>query len=268
MYMMIRTERSVAARVLVTVAAIVTLGGCAMKGDIRDLQTELMSELRALAARQDALITQLELESRSTQDTLRTQSNQIFDFRGEITRQMRQIGESLATLEALAGENQRGIVGVRDQLANLRRIQTAPRPGLVSDSTGVLAGGGGGDADQLYRTAQEHLGRGSLNTALMAFQQFLDDHPNHQLAPDAHFFLADILYQQDEHEDALDAFREIQSRFPTAAKVPDALYRIARIQIEMDDVDDAIETLERIVNTYPGSVISDIAQDLLDEIGP
>ena len=267
MYMMIRTERSVAARVLVTTAAIVTLGACAMKSDIRDLQTELLAELSALAARQDALITQLELESRSTQDTLRTQSNQIFDFRGEITRQMRQISESLATLEAIAGENQRGIVGVRDQLANLRRMQAAPRPGLVSDSTGVLAGGGGGDADQLYRTAAEQLGRGSLNTARMAFQQLLDNYPNDQLAPDAKFFLADILYQQEEHEDAIDAFREIPSRFPIHARVPDALYRIAQIQIEMDDLDDAIETLERIVNTYSGSVISDIAQDLLDEIG-
>ena len=35
----------------------------------------------------------------------------------------------------------------------------------------------------------------------------------------------------------------------------------------MDDTDDAIETLERIVNTYPGTVIADMASDLLADIG-
>ena len=77
-------------RVPVLVAAILVLAGCATKSDIRDLQVELQAELRVLAERQAALITQLQTEANSTRDTLRGQSIQLFDFRGEISQQLRE----------------------------------------------------------------------------------------------------------------------------------------------------------------------------------
>ena len=112
----------------------------------------------------------------------------------------------------------------------------------------------------------EQLGRGSLATARSAFEEFLARYPNHELAPEVHFRLADVLSQQENFEDALEAFREVGVRFPTADRVPDSSYRIALIQIEMGDMDDAAETLERIVNTYPGTDIAELAETKLDEI--
>ena len=261
MYMMRRSHRSVAVRVVLTMAAAVTLGSCATKGDLRNLQTEI----RMLAARQDTLLAQLRMETLSTQDSVRTQSDQIFDFRGEITRQLRDIARTLGTLEALVGQNQQAIAGVRDQVANLRRSERTPPPRAVDDSTRVLVQGGG-DPEELYRAAQQQVARGSLNTARAAFGEFLSSHPNHKFAPDAHYFLADILFQQENFADALEAFREVQRRFPTASRVPDSLYRIAVIQIEMDDLDEAEQTLQRIVNTYAGSIMAELAADKLDEI--
>ena len=263
MYMMRRTQRSVAARVVLTMAAAVTLGSCATKGDLRDLQTEI----RSMSARQDTLLAQLRMQASSTQDSVRTQSDQIFDFRGEITRQLRDIGQALATIEALAGQNQRAIAGVRDQMANLRRAERSSQSSPTDEAQTVLVqGGGGGDPEALYRTAVDQMGRGSLNTARAAFEEFLARHPNHELAPDAHFNVADVMYQQENFEQALEAFQEIQERFPTATRVPDAMYRIALIQIEMDDLEAAEETLQRIVNTYPGTITAELAGDKLDEI--
>ena len=262
MYMMRRAQRSVAARVVLTMAAAVTLESCATKGHLRDLQTEI----RSLGVRQDTLLAQLRIQALSTQDSVRTLSDQIFDFRGEITRQLRDIGRSLATIEALSGQNQRAIAGVRDQMANQRRPEPRqPRP--ADDSTRVLVpGGSAGDPEALYRTAVDQMGRGSLNTARAAFEEFLARHPNHELAPDAHFFVADVMYQQENFEQALEAFQEVQERFPMATRVPDSLYRIALIQIEMDDMEAAEETLQRIVNTYPGTITAELAGDKLEEI--
>ncbi|MDA0312287.1 MAG: tol-pal system protein YbgF [Gemmatimonadetes bacterium] len=260
--MTLRTN-SAAARVC-AMAALVTLGGCATKSDIRDLQVEL----RALAARQDSVLAEMRLGAVSTQDTLRTQADQLFDFRGDVTRQLRLVVESLSRLEALAGENQRGLVGVRDQLTNLRRQTGSSQAGPGDDGSEGATGGApaGGDAQQLYRTASDLRMRGSLTTARMAFQQFLDNYPNHELAPAAQFFLADILDQQNEREGALEAFRAIQERFPTADKVPDALYRIALIQIDQEDTEAAVATLERIINTYPDTIMAELAAEKLDEI--
>ena len=264
--MMNRNHRTSAARFACAAAAVVLLGGCATKGDLRNVQLEI----RALAARQDSLMAQLSRDMLSTQDTLRGQSLQLFDFRGEIFRQLREISDGLSRLEALSGENQRGISGVRDQLANMRRM---PGAGAAlpegADPMGVTDPGAeaaGGDPEAIFNAAVGQFNRGSLSTARAAFQQFLQTFPGNALEPDAHYFLADILVQENRIEDALEAFQRIPQTYPTAAKVPDAMYRAALLQIELDHTADARATLERIVNTYPGTGVAVLAAEKLREI--
>jgi len=258
-----RTDRSTAVRLLFVAAAVVFASGCATKGDLRNVQLEI----RALAVRQDSLMAQMRRDMLVTQDTVRGQSLQLFDFRGEIFRQLRDIADGLSRLEALTGQNQRGISGVRDQLANLRRSGAGAPQGDVP--VGVTDPGfqaAGGDAEGIFNAAVGQFNRGSLSTARTAFQQFLQAYPGHVLAPDAHYFLASILVQENRLEDALEAFQRIPETFPTAAKVPEALYRTALLQIELDRRSDARATLERIVNTYPGTGTALLAAEKLREI--
>ena len=261
---MTRSSTSSAARLLLAAAAVSVLGGCATKGDLRNLQTEI----RALAVRQDSLIAELRRETLSTQDTLRETTDQLFDFRGDISRQLREISRSLGTLEAMVGENQRGIAGVRDQLANLRGLAA----GGASGGGGPAPAGEGegeemaGGADEVYDAAVAQFNRGSLSAARIAFRQFLQAYPNHRLAPDAHYYLADLMVQEDQLESALEAFQEIPELFPTADRVPEALYRVALLQIELERVDEAEATLERIVNSYPDAGVALLAREKLDEL--
>ncbi|MHB1194123.1 MAG: tol-pal system protein YbgF [Longimicrobiales bacterium] len=256
-------KHSPAIRLLLTVAAAVSVSGCATKGDLRNLRLEI----QAMSARQDSLFSELRRETVSTQDTLRGATTQLFDFRGDIARHLAAMNESLTRLEALTGENQRGISGVRDQLANLRRTQSGQGVSEGAPSAGVQeAAPGAGDAESIYNAAVTQFNRGSLATARTAFQQFLQAFPSHRLAPDAHFYLADILVQEDRIEDALDAFQEIPELFPTAPRVPDAMYRSALLQIELGRNADARATLERVVNTYPSSSVATLARDKLREI--
>jgi tol-pal system protein YbgF len=240
-----------------------------MKSDIRDLQ----AEIRALTVRQDSLITELRIATASTQDTLRTQSGQLFDFRGDVLRLLREVRDELTQMRALTGENQRGIVQLRQQLARSGAssaagpVVSAPTGGGGVEDVPGITGGGGSDAQQLWEAARQQLSRGSLTTAQRAFRQLLEEHPNDERAPDAHFFLADILVQQGETEDALEAFGQVQERFPSSTRVPDALYRMALLHIDNGDVDEARALLERIVNTYPETAIALIARDKLEEIG-
>ena len=121
-------------------------------------------------------------------------------------------------------------------------------------------------ADALYNAAIGQFNRGSITTARRAFEQFLQAYPNHQLAPEARFHLADIMVQENRLEEALAAFQDIPARFPTADTVPRALYRSALIQIELDRIDEAVATLERVVNTYPESGTAILAREKLEEI--
>ncbi len=267
------TVRSTAARVLGATAAVLMMGGCATKGDIRDLRTEL----RDLAIRQDSVMAELRRETRTTQDTLRGQSNRLFDFRGSISQQLQDISRSLSRIEALVGQNQQGLAGVRDQLANMRRppvTEVAP-----ADSAGGTAADPGpgvsgtqpqqavGDAQSLFNTAVTEFNKGSLTTASAAFQQMLQSFPRSVLAPDAQFYLADILAKNDNKKDALAGFEKIPQLYPKADKVPDAMYRAALLQIDLGEKTQAKRTLNRLINTYPDAPITDNARETLKKIG-
>lgn len=266
---MARTWNVGTARVLAVALTASVAAGCAMKGDVRDLQ----SDIRALAARQDSLLTELRAAMMSTQDTVRTQSDQMFDFRGDLNRQLREMNQALRTLQALAGENQRAIAGVRDQLAGQRGGQAMPPQIAVTDSAGAAGAGGerlvpgAAAAEQLMSTGLDLMDRGSLAAASRAFEELLRNHPNDERAVDARYYLADILDQQDRDEDALAAFQQIQTLYPTAPRVPDAMIRVARLQRDMGDVEAARETLQRIINTYPNTTAALLARDMLEEIG-
>jgi tol-pal system protein YbgF len=251
-------------RSLLTLTLALASGGCAMKGDVRDLQ----DEIRMLAARQDSLLAELRAQTLSTRDTVRTQSSQIFDFRGDISRRLTEIANRLQELQAIAGANQAAIASIAAQRSNggAGAVGTRP-PGPGGGGERLIGGGGAGTADDLYQTARDQYDRGSLNTALLAFQQFLDEYPDDDRAPTAQFLIASALSEQGQPEEALAAFQQIPALYPTAQTVPDALYRIAVLQVELGQVDDARTTLERIVNTYPGTMMATLARDKLAEIG-
>ncbi len=101
----------------------------------------------------------------------------------------------------------------------------------------------------------------------MAFQQFLREYPNDALAPDAHYYLADILVQENQLGEAAAAFLRIPELFPTAGRVPEAWYRVGVTYIALNQLDDARVYLTRVVNSYPGTDAATAARERLAEIG-
>ncbi len=247
----------------------VTVVGCATKRDLRDLQ----GTISALAAQQEAALGELEGLNLAVQDTLRGQSDALFESRGEILRRLREIEQQLITLQELTGQNQRALATLRDLLESRRTstlppLQTDTEPGQVLDpdfaqSPRVASSEA---AQETFNAGVRAFNRGSVTTARRAFQQFLRDYPSDPYAPEAHYYLADLLYQEDRLEEAVQAFLRIPELYPTAEKVPDALYRVGVVYIELDQLDDARQYLQRVVNTYPGTTAAESAQDRLDEI--
>lgn len=247
------------------------LTGCVTKGDLRDVR----GEVRDLAAQQDSLLNLLLRLERSSQDSIRAQSDILFSIRGELTRQLLDIQEQLVTVQELTGQSQRSLAGLRDQIESRRSSVQQPGGGTARDTTGGRESTGerprqdppdAGGVQELYNVAVRQFNRGSLNTARSAFERFLQTYPNHRLAADAHFYLADILVQENEIEEALKAFLEIPELFPTAAKVPDALWRAGLLELERGNTEEARSLFERVVNTYPDSGAAELARERLDEL--
>ncbi|MSR37167.1 MAG: tetratricopeptide repeat protein [Gemmatimonadetes bacterium] len=247
-------------------AALLLSSGCATKGDLR----RLGADLRALSVRQDSMLAVLTQQNAITQDTLRRQGDQLFEVRGDFSRQLQRIQDALATLTELTGQNQRTIASMRDQLEGLRRggVAAAPTGGeaIAGTDQAVAPGLAAGAAQETYDAALQQYQRGSLATAQRAFEDFLEQYGNHELAPEARFRLADILEQQGHPPEALAAFNQIPELHPTSTRVPDALYRIGLLHLELGNREEAKRFLDRVVNTYPESLAAGPAREKLREM--
>ena len=246
-------------------ATLLVASGCAMRGDVRRLQDEVARQ----SSLQDAQLRELTASIRALQDTLAIQSDMVVDTRGGIARELRDIQTQLSQLSALTGQVQRSLVLLSERVrAEGARVTTSERR-ADPDSLRSLLGrrdGGPAAAEETYEAAVTQFNRGSLNTARMAFGSFLGDYPDHQLAPRAQFYLAEILQQENRLDEAIDEFLRVSELYPTAERVPVALYRIGQIYVLQENFDEAVTYLERVVNTYPDSGAAEIAQELLLEI--
>jgi tol-pal system protein YbgF len=253
--------RRVGGKALVLTAAASALTGCATKRDLRDLR----DEIRALSAQQQQALEGLEGLNLQVRDTLRGQSDAIFETRGQTLQRLRDIEDQLARLMELTGQNQRSLAALRDLVEGRGAVGYAPSRGDPDPDTGGT--GDSTDAAQAtYEAAVRVFNRGSFSTARRAFQQFLEEHPSHPLVPDAKFYLADILVGENELEEAMAAFLEIPEFHPSAEKVPDALYRVGVLNIELDQLDEARRYLNQVVENYPDSGAAILARQRLAEI--
>ncbi len=253
------TSWSTVARGLVLGLSVLVLAGCATKRDLRDLQTAV----RTQQTQQDDA---MELRHAEMRDSLAVQSEALFQLRGQLMTQLISIQEQLVTIQQLTGQNQQNVAMLREQLEEDRTRLMAPPAIMDNPEQMAPAAAGTADATQLYNEGVTQLGRGSRVTARRAFQAFLAQSPNHPLAPDARYYLADILVQEDRWEEAIVAFNEVAELHPASPRVPEALYRVGLAYVQLEQPDQARQFLNRVVTGYPDSGSAALAREALAQL--
>ncbi|TVP44323.1 MAG: outer membrane protein assembly factor BamD [Gemmatimonadales bacterium] len=246
-------RRSGGIRMGVVLLLMVPLAACATKRDIRDLGLEIRAQNEAQAER----IAELRAEQESLETMVRSLSSTQEERQTQLLRQLRQLQEEVTMVGELAGASQAGLAAVRDELTRGGTPGRTGAGGFLDESEG------GSTVDDLYSEALTAHGRSSLAAARLGFQEIVDRYPNHQLAPDARYYLADILTRQGELDDALRGFMQVAELYPTAPRVPEALYRAGLIHRDRGDSDQARALFTRIVNTWPESEVADMARAFL-----
>lgn len=119
-----------------------------------------------------------------------------------------------------------------------------------------------------YKAARELLMQGEQDAARAAFQGYLENFPDGQFRPFAHFWLGDLFRQQGPagREQAMQAFRKVIEEYPSHSQVSPALYKLATLQAESGNLAAARVTLNRIILQYPGSSEARLAQSMLDQL--
>jgi tol-pal system protein YbgF len=217
------------------------LSACATKGDMRNLQMDMLR----MQQHQDSVLTTIQMQNRLLLDSIRQTMALTVDARGTTANQLRQVDQSLNRFGELAGQIMGSLSRIEDRVATL---ESRPATG-----GGAARTGGGGSATEYYEVGVQMLAGGSFATARMAFMQLLEEFPQHERAPDAQFQIGETFYREQQWTEAYAALELVAERWPQSPRAPAALFRAGAIAEERRETARARGFYNRVVQSWPRS---------------
>ena len=254
-------------KVLIT-ASFAFLGtACAMKSDVADLESTLQAQMQAERAQRDSLMTEIRQLRSVLLDSLSVQQRRDISGMVDLSRQIEDLGVAVTQLTALTGETQRQLALLQDSGSGLAGAAALGAAGVtLTDDGGDSPVSAGGEPQALYEAALRQFRRGSYETARAGLDQFLEQYPGHELAPDAQYFRAETFAESDEPDVALVEYARVLELYPNSRRAPTALYKSGLIELQRGNVDDARTFFQRVVQGYPDSDEVDLAERELSRL--
>jgi tol-pal system protein YbgF len=179
-------------------------------------------------------------------------------------KQLRGQSEVLGNEIQMAGKRQRDMYVDLD--TRMKRIEQPPPSGTAPAGSPPAAAAAGAPPEQVagvpqpagaegrvYDAAQNQRRIGNYRGAIAAFQNFIAQHPNSQLAHRAQYWIGDSYYNLRDFKSAIANQQRLLATYPESTSVPDALLNIASSQLELGDTPGAKKTMDRLVARYPTS---------------
>ncbi len=99
--------------------------------------------------------------------------------------------------------------------------------------------------------------------AIPAFQAFLERFPNSEYAPNAHYWLGQLLFNKQRWNDAKEQFEVVVSRFTDSNKRPEAMLKLGVIEERQGNSAQARSQFQKVISEYPDSSASRLAESRL-----
>ena len=117
-----------------------------------------------------------------------------------------------------------------------------------------------GQAGPLFAAAKGKLVQFDYAGAEQAFRKFLDEFGDDPQAGEAHYWLAESLYQQKAYAASGAAYTTMIQSYPDDPRAPDALVKLARSMRLIGDKNKACLALDTLPKRYPNA--SGVTRDL------
>lgn len=99
--------------------------------------------------------------------------------------------------------------------------------------------------------------------AVPAFQEFLAQFPNSDLTPNAHYWLGQLLYNQQSYSEAKVQFTQVANRFTNSPKRSDSILKLGLIEKSSGNNQQANRFFQQVMNEYPDSTPARLASQQL-----
>ena len=185
-----------------------------------------------------------------------------------VERQLEILTGELRTLrgefDQLQHELERARTQQRDQYVDLDTRLRAAEAALAAAQSTLPPGG----PEAEYQAAFNLLKDGKYDEAATALRDFVARNPQHELAPNALYWLGEAHYVRRDYPAALAAFESLLQDYPGTRKAPDALLKAGYSQQELKRPGAARALLTRVVDEYPDTQAAAEAQARLERLPP
>ncbi len=262
-------------------AALVALGGCASKGDLRRVEEQVRlsrEEHHRADSVRAAQLGDIIAGQRRIADSLAgvglrlgQVGAQLTTFKGDLANDLISVQQQLVQIQALTGQSQQRLTELQTQLeARSEQLNAAPTgaaPPPPGDTVAAPAPTPGQpSAEQIYATSLQQLRRGSPATARLGFRELLRLYPTHQRVPDATYFVGET-YAAEAPDSAAAYYARVVDTFPRSARAASALYKLGLLAERRRDLEAARGYYTRVVRDYASSEEAGLARDRLKTLG-
>jgi len=242
-------------------AAVVLLGvaaaGCASKADVETMGDSLRTDMEEIRAGQELLLAQVRggLDSLDAAGMRRESTN-----RGEIERRVARLEDLMAELLEIASQNNQLLNDLYES-----RVSSSGAPASVASPGSSSLGSD--EPSAFYAMALDMYNRGNLETARGAFRSFLAENGDHELAPDAQYYVARTYEDEDDIGNALTEYQRVTELYPDSNRAPAALYRRGLIEVARGNTAIARRLFTQVESGYANSPEAPLARQELQKLG-
>lgn len=243
-------------------------------------------------------------QSKDQKDKIDRMAAQLEELKTELILVQRQTQSMQDTFNKTMGELNTLIVQMGDNIAAVRRAQSAISTN-TTDTSGQISSMGEritatnsrmerlseqfaslkkviedipkqptftqltpGNAEQLFAAAYSDYSRGNFDLALSEFKQYVETFPSSELADNAQYWIAEILLAQRKTNEAIAELEKVAQVNPAGDKTALALYKRATLLLEAGKKEEAIAQFLVIVKGYEKSNEAALATQQLQQIAP
>lgn len=242
------------------------LGGCALKGDVRRVESQLV-DFQAETARADSaravslarVLDEIAALHGAVLDSIGTHRRALYTLQGEMRSDNTEVQRQLVAIQELMGQSQARLNELRRQL-EARPPTVQPAVGDTSAvSTPQPAGPG---PEETFTLGMEMMRSGSMETARYAFRELLRQYPGDTRAADAQYQIGKT-FEPDLPDSASVAYQAVLATYPQSAAAARATYALAMLAETAGDSARARQFFQQVIARYPNTQEAQLAREKL-----
>jgi tol-pal system protein YbgF len=190
--------------------------------------------------------------------TLKTQSTDSGGKVDQVSTQVQALQDSVDELKARLNKVSKQL---EDMQAAQQNLNAAPATGAPQAQTQAPP------PDALYNNALRDYNAAKFDLAQQEFADYLKFYSNTDLAGNAQFYLADIMFRQGNYQQAVGEYDKVLEQYPGGNKTAAAQLKKGYALIELGQRDQGVSELRSLIGRYPRSIEATQAKDRLRKLG-